>query len=88
MNKYYYFAVIRFEEVMTAGATRTKRVPVTHFGRNAYATPEACVNANISWIATHCGERFSVCEFPKRLKLDEHGVSQGFLEDEDASRPE
>lgn len=81
MNKYFYFAVIRFEEVIVAGAERTKRVPVTHFGRNAYATPQEAYDANKEWVCNHLGERFTVAGFPKRLKLDERGISQGFMED-------
>lgn len=79
MHKYYYFAVIRFEEVMKAGATRPNRVPVTHFGKNAYSTPEECVNANLAWMCKHIGERFSVCGFDKRLDLDERGVCRGYI---------
>lgn len=81
MNQYFYFAVIRFEEVMKAGDTRPKRVPVTHFGKNAYATAMECIKANEAWMASHIAERFSVCCFPKRLKLDEHGISQGYIEE-------
>lgn len=81
MNKYFYFAVIRFEDQMTAGATRPHRVPVTHFGKNAYATPQEAYEANKEWVCKHLGERFTVCGFPKQLKLDAHGISQGFVED-------
>ena len=81
MNNYFYFAVIRFEETVMAGTTRTKRVPVTHFGKNAYATPMDCIKANETWMASHIGERFSVCGFPKKLKLDEHGISHGYVEE-------
>lgn len=88
MNKYYYFAVIRFEEVDAQGAGRTKRVPVTHFGKNAYATPEAALDANRMWICKHLGERFTVAGFDRQLKLDENGISHGYIEDESTSRPE
>ena len=81
MNKFFYFAVIRFEEVDAQGAGRTKRVPVTHFGRNAYSSAEAAIEANKSWICTHLGERFTVAGFEKRLNLDERGISHGFVED-------
>lgn len=81
MNKYFYFAVIRFEEVVIAGDERTKRVPVTHFGRNIYATPQEAYDANKDWVCNHLGERFTVTGFPKRLKLDERGVSSGFIDD-------
>lgn len=88
MNKYYYFAVIRFEEAVNAGDGRTKRVPVTHFGRNAHATPEAALDANRIWICKHLGERFTVCGFDRQLKLDENGISHGYAEDIPTSRPE
>ena len=83
MKQYFYFAVIRFEEVMVAGQARAKRVPVTHFGKNAYDTPMECIKANEAWMAAHVGERFSICGFPKKLKLDEHGISCGYVEEPD-----
>lgn len=83
MNQHFYFAVIRFEEVMKAGATRPNRVPVTHFGKNSYASAMECIKANEAWMAAHIGERFSVCCFPKKLNLDEHGISHGFVEEPD-----
>lgn len=81
MNKYFYFAVVRFEEQVIAGQARTKRVPVTHFGKNAYATAMECIKANETWMANHIGERFIICGFPKKLNLDEHGISHGFVEE-------
>lgn len=82
MAQYFYFAVIRFEEVVVAGAARPKRVPVTHFGKNVYSTPQEAYDANREWVCRHLGERFTVAGFPKRLKLDEHGVSSGYVDDE------
>lgn len=81
MNKYFYFAVIRFEEVMKAGATRPNRVPVTHFGRNCYSSAEEAIEANKEWMCRHLGERFTVVGFEKKLVLDKHGISQGYVDD-------
>ena len=77
MNKFYYFAVIRFEETVMAGSERTKRVPVAHYGK-PYSSAKEAVEANLQWMCNHIGERFSVCCFDKQLKLDENGVAHGF----------
>lgn len=66
---------------MQAGAGRTKRVPVTHFGRNVYDSPQKAYDANRDWVCKHIGERFAVCGFPKMLKLDKHGISHGYVDD-------
>lgn len=84
MNKYFYFAVIRFEEVAEQGATRTKRVPVTHFGKNVYASAALAVIANIGWICNHVGERFTVCGFEHQINVVD-GVSQGYAAVDDDS---
>lgn len=85
MNKYFYFAVIRFEEVAEQGTARTRRVPVTHFGKSVYASAALAVIANIGWICNHVGERFTVCGFDHQLNLDERGVSQGYVATDDDS---
>lgn len=84
MNKYFYFAVVRFEEVTIAGQ-RTKRAPVTYFGKNVYSNAGLAIIANIGWICNHVGERFAVCGFEHQLDLVD-GVSQGYLsvDDDDA----
>ena len=86
MLKYYYFAVIRFEEVKIAGSERTKLAPVTHYGKNVYASAALATIANIGWICNHVGQRFAVCGFEHALKLDDKGVAQGYVDsDEDVT---
>lgn len=86
MLKYYYFAVIRFEEVKIAGSERTKLAPVTHYGKNVYASAALATIANIGWICNHVGQRFAVCGFEHALKLDDKGIAQGYVDsDEDVT---
>ena len=80
MNKYFYFAVIRFEVVGTTRDGRPKLGPVTHFGK-CYSTAKKALMANIPFIIGHLGERFTVVGFPKELDLDERGVSRGYKDD-------
>lgn len=80
MYKYYYFAVERFEEVAQQGGARTKRVPVTQFSTTVFASAEEAYDAGKAFACSHLGERFKICGFDKRLKLDEKKHCVGYIE--------
>lgn len=80
MKNYFYFGVIRFEEVDCAGVGRTKRVPVTHYG-SAHSSFAKMMKANNEFLQEHPGERFTWTVSPYPFALDEKGRFLGYVDE-------
>ena len=82
MNKYYYFAMERFEEVASEGTARTKRVPVMYLSKTVFSTPEDAYDMGKAYVVSHVNSnlRFKIVGFDEPARLDERGRFLGLEE--------